>query len=145
MYWPFGSDGISSQKGLRSVSWLKKGWLLCQLEVVVLHCSIFFEWNKIVRVIAYVMECTLNISLGTKYHNNSATNAKHLARKCVPPIFNHAWCSISSSLLMVFFQLSRVPNYQERMKAILFKENFAEKVEEVRLVRPSVGLWYISK
>ena len=46
---------------------------------------------------------------------------------------------------MVFFQLSRVPNYQERMKAILFKENFAEKVEEVRLVRPSVGLWYISK
>lgn len=38
----------------------------------------------------------------------------------------------------VTFQLSRVPGYLERMKAMFFKANFAEKVDEVRTVSCSV-------
>ena len=33
-----------------------------------------------------------------------------------------------------YFQISRVPGYEERLKAMLFKVNFAEKVDEVKTV-----------
>ena len=36
------------------------------------------------------------------------------------------------------YQLSRVPGYDQRLKAMLFKANFAEKVDEVKQV--SYGL-----
>jgi len=35
---------------------------------------------------------------------------------------------------MTIFQVSRIPGYHQRLKAMLFKANFAEKVEEVKEV-----------
>lgn len=37
----------------------------------------------------------------------------------------------NSVLFLLTSQVSRVPGYQDRLKATLFKANFAEKVEEV--------------
>lgn len=36
--------------------------------------------------------------------------------------------------VIVYPQISRVPGYEGRVKAMLFKVNFAEKVEEVKAV-----------
>ena len=36
--------------------------------------------------------------------------------------------------MLFLLQISRVPGYEERLKAMLFKVNFAEKVEEVKAV-----------
>ena len=35
-------------------------------------------------------------------------------------------------------QVSRVPGYEERLKATLFKANFDEKVDEVKQVRSHI-------
>ena len=41
---------IDMEVALRSFLWLKKRCLLCHMKDVVLHYSILFQWNKIVRV-----------------------------------------------------------------------------------------------
>ena len=51
--WHDGGPSITMLYHLRRVSDLLCNWkscLLCYMKDVVLHCSIFFKWNKLVRV-----------------------------------------------------------------------------------------------
>ena len=53
MHWHDGGPSIAMMFHLRRVSDLLCNWkscLLCYMKDVVLHCSIFFKWNKLVRV-----------------------------------------------------------------------------------------------
>ena len=53
MHWHDGGPSIAMMYHLRRVSDLLCNWkscLLCYMKDVVLHCSIFFKWNKLVRV-----------------------------------------------------------------------------------------------
>ena len=52
-HWHDGGPSIAMMYHLRRVSDLLCNWkscLLCYMKDVVLHCSIFFKWNKLVRV-----------------------------------------------------------------------------------------------
>ena len=53
IHWHDGGPSIAMMYHLRRVSDLLCNWkscLLCYMKDVVLHCSIFFKWNKLVRV-----------------------------------------------------------------------------------------------
>ena len=53
IHWHDGGPSIAMMCHLRRVSDLLYNWkscLLCYMKDVVLHCSIFFKWNKLVRV-----------------------------------------------------------------------------------------------
>ena len=53
IHWHDGGPSIAMMCHLRGVSDLLCNWkscLLCYMKDVVLHCSIFFKWNKLVRV-----------------------------------------------------------------------------------------------
>ena len=53
IHWHDGGPSIAMMCHLRRVSDLLCNWkscLLCYMKDVVLHCSIFFKWNKLVRV-----------------------------------------------------------------------------------------------
>ena len=53
VHWPGGGPSIAMIYHLKRISALLYDWkscLLCYMKDVVLHCSIFFNWNKIVRV-----------------------------------------------------------------------------------------------
>ena len=53
IHWHDGGPSIAMMYHLRGVSDLLCNWkscLLCYMKDVVLHCSIFFKWNKLVRV-----------------------------------------------------------------------------------------------
>ena len=53
IHWHDGGPSITMMYHLRRVSDLLCNWkscLLCYMKDVVLHCSIFFKWNKLVRV-----------------------------------------------------------------------------------------------
>ena len=53
IHWHDGGPSITMMYHLRWVSDLLSNWkscLLCYMKDVVLHCSIFFKWNKLVRV-----------------------------------------------------------------------------------------------
>ena len=53
IHWHDGGPLIAMMYHLRRVSDLLCNWkscLLCYMKDVVLHCSIFFKWNKLVRV-----------------------------------------------------------------------------------------------
>ena len=57
IHWHDGGPSIALMYHLRTVSDLLCNWkscLLCYMKDVVLHCSIFFKWNKSVRVRARV-------------------------------------------------------------------------------------------
>lgn len=63
------------------------------------------------------------------------TNQTNLCMRWAPHAFNQ--CQIqtnwpSSSMIIESFQMSRIPGFDQRLKALLFKSNFAEKVEEVK-------------
>ena len=53
IHWHDGGPSIAMMYHLKRVSDLLCNWkscLLCYMKDVVLHCSIFFKWNKLVRV-----------------------------------------------------------------------------------------------
>ena len=53
IHWHDGGPSIAMMYHLRGVSDLLCNWkscLLCYMKDVVLHCLIFFKWNKLVRV-----------------------------------------------------------------------------------------------
>ena len=59
IHWHDGGPSIAMMCHLRRVSDLLYNWkscLLCYMKDVVLHCSIFFKWNKLVRVRVRVRE-----------------------------------------------------------------------------------------
>ena len=59
IHWNDGGPSIVMMYHLRRVSDLLCNWqscLLCYMKDVVLHCSIFFKWNKLVRVREFEFE-----------------------------------------------------------------------------------------
>ena len=59
IHWHDGGPSIAMMYHLRRVSDLLCNWkscLLCYMKDVVLHCSIFFKWNKLVRVREFEFE-----------------------------------------------------------------------------------------
>ena len=52
IHWHGGGPSITMMYHLRRVSDLLYDWksLLCYMKDVVLHCPLFFKWNKLVRV-----------------------------------------------------------------------------------------------
>ena len=76
IHWHDGGPSIAMMYHLRRVSDLLCNWkscLLCYMKDVVLHCSIFFKWNKLVRVRVRV-RCS---GTGKRYSNRKETS-------CVP-------------------------------------------------------------
>ena len=83
IHWHDGGPSIAMMYHLRRVSDLLCNWkscLLCYMKDVVLHCSIFFKWNKLVRVRVRVLrDSILVITLHTYvWMPNDAT----APRKC---------------------------------------------------------------
>ena len=63
IHWHDGGPSIAVMYHLRRVSDLLCNWkscLLCYMKYVVLHCSIFFKWNKLVRVRVRVLYTIFN-------------------------------------------------------------------------------------
>ena len=79
IHWHDGGPSIAMMCHLRRVSDLLYNWkscLLCYMKDVVLHCSIFFKWNKLVRVRVRVREFTEpQILLSMKFDANRQTVA----------------------------------------------------------------------
>ena len=78
IHWHDGGPSIAMMYHLRRVSDLLCNWkscLLCYMKDVVLHCSIFFKWNKLVRVRVRVrVQWTLNLNLNIFIHKNAFAN-----------------------------------------------------------------------
>ena len=73
MHWHDGGPSIAMMYHLRRVSDLLCNWkscLLCYMKDVVLHCSIFFKWNKLVRV---RVPCPMYMHICIHIHIHTAT------------------------------------------------------------------------
>ena len=78
IHWHDGGPSIAMMYHLRRVSDLLCNWkscLLCYMKDVVLHCSIFFKWNKLVRVRVRVQITSFTIVYSALY--SGADQRKH--------------------------------------------------------------------
>ena len=84
IHWHDGGPSIAMMYHLRRVSDLLCNWkscLLCYMKDVVLHCSIFFKWNKLVRVRVRVrVQWEHQEQILLKFESNCA---KCLSTKCI--------------------------------------------------------------
>ena len=91
IHWHDGGPSIAMMCHLRRVSDLLYNWkscLLCYMKDVVLHCFIFFKWNKLVRV---------------RVRESSPTNARYWAAfvGSVPDL----WSSVVIEMLYMYLVL----------------------------------------
>ena len=87
IHWHDGGPSIAMMYHLRRVSYLLCNWkscLLCYMKDVVLHCSIFFKWNKLVRVrvrvrvrVHYPKEYGYNLAYESTKNCTGATTQNH--------------------------------------------------------------------
>ena len=83
MHWHDGGPSIAMMYHLRRVSDLLCNWkscLLCYMKDVVLHCSIFFKWNKLVRVRVRVRVLMINIGYQVKTWQSQTLKSKEFVK-----------------------------------------------------------------
>ena len=82
IHWHDGGPSIAMMYHLRRVSDLLCNWnscLLCYMKDVVLHCSIFFKWNKLVRVRLNIIQ--VSKATPRKWINRTTHHTKHITIK----------------------------------------------------------------
>ena len=117
IHWHDGGPSIAMMYHLRRVSDLLCNWkscLLCYKKDVVLHCSIFFKWNKLVRVrvrvreMSYLLEVVKSHGFADLSTTIICNNTKmDIEKKRYAPLCKE-WSYLSFPLLLLKFHVSVV-------------------------------------
>ena len=155
-----GGPSIAMMCHLRRVSDLLCNWkscLLCYMKNVVLHCSIFFKWNKLVRVRVRVWN--LHEGFGLLMVSNSFV--QHVAWEMFSPSWFESFISILSHAKCVNNQGTKLnginlPKYGSMVTKYFFShsqnerqglctQNISLSVDDKAYMRPVIGSVFVSQ